>query len=141
MRVVIKPAVTLHQFRQRIFPGMPEWGMTKIMRKGHRLDEFLVQPERARYRPCDLGDLKRMGKPGAVVIPFVVDKNLSLVFQPAKSSRIYYLSGKPIGMGVPLRDTDALPFRRSSWRKEQATHIPAFQALLLSGSHSSSHKI
>ncbi len=54
------------------------------MAEPNRLDQVLVEPERAGDRPGDLGDLQRVGQPGAVVIAERGDKHLGLVLEPAE---------------------------------------------------------
>ena len=65
--------------------GMPERGVTEIVAEPDRLDEVLVEEERAADGAGDLGHLEGMGEAGPVVVAGGSDKDLGLVHQPAKA--------------------------------------------------------
>ena len=81
---MVKPAVGFHCRVQRFPPGMAESGVAEIMRQTQRLGQILVEAERAADRTRNLRDLDRMGQAGAVIIPFVENKHLGFVLQPAE---------------------------------------------------------
>jgi hypothetical protein len=75
--------------------------MPQIVSQRQRLGQFLVQSETAGNSLADLGNLQGVGEAGTVVVPFVIDKDLGLVFQAAKCGAVYYpvtvpLKGRPV---------------------------------------------
>src|SRR5918995_289734 len=58
--------------------------MTKVVCQTDGLDQILVGAEGACQGPPDLCHLKGMGEARAEVIAFVIDEDLSLVFEPAE---------------------------------------------------------
>ena len=82
LRVVIKAAIGRHQRRQRVFTGMAERGVAKIMRQRYRFGQIGVQAQHPRNCARHLRDFNRMGQAGAVVIPFMFHKHLRFMFQP-----------------------------------------------------------
>src|SRR5690349_643912 len=73
---------------ERTLAGVPEGRVAEIVRQRQRFGEILVEPELARQRAGDLGDLQRMGQAGAVMIALMEHKNLGLVLEPAKRGRV-----------------------------------------------------
>ncbi len=69
---------------ERALAGMPERRMAEVVGERQRLGQVLVEAERAGERARDLGDLERVGQPGAEMIAFVEDEDLGLVREPAK---------------------------------------------------------
>src|SRR3989442_12733160 len=55
--------------------------MPEIVAEPDRLDEILVQPERAGHRARDAGRLERVGEPRPVVVAGRVDEDLRLVHE------------------------------------------------------------
>ena len=88
LRVVVEAAAVLEAAVERALAGMAERRMAEIVRERQRLGEVLVEPERARERAGDLGDLQGMGQPGAVMVALVEDEHLRLVRQPAERRRM-----------------------------------------------------
>jgi len=68
---------------------MAEWRVAKVMGQAYRLDEILIQFESAGDGTRDLTHFQSMRQPCAIIVAFVVDKNLRLVFKPAKGGRVY----------------------------------------------------
>src|ERR1041384_4655844 len=58
------------------------------MCEANRLDQILIRAKGTRQRPTDLSHFQRVGEAGPEVIPFEVDKHLSLVFEPSKCRRV-----------------------------------------------------
>src|SRR5437764_10410326 len=69
---------------EHLLADVPEWCVAEVMAEPYRLREVLVQPERARDRPCDPGGLDRVGEPRAVVVALGRDVHLRLVLEPAE---------------------------------------------------------
>ena len=82
--IVIEAAAGLEAAVERALAGMAERRMAEVVGQRQRLGQVLVEPERARERAGDLGDLERMGEPGAEVIALVEDEDLGLVGEPAE---------------------------------------------------------
>ena len=64
---------------------MAEWRMAKIMNQRQSLGEILIDVQRSRQSPRNLPHLQRMGQPCSKMIVLVVNKDLRLVHQAAKS--------------------------------------------------------
>ncbi len=62
--------------------------MAQVVRQADGLDQVLVGPQGPGERPPDLGDLQRVRQAGAVVVAFVVDEDLGLVFQTAEGGGV-----------------------------------------------------
>ena len=63
---------------------MPEGGVTQIMRETNRLDQILIGAEGTRQRPTDMSNFQCVGEASPKVIAFVIDEDLSLVFESSK---------------------------------------------------------
>ena len=86
--IVIEAAVVREAAIEGVLAGVSERRMAEIVRECTGLCEILIKAKGARERPRDLGDLKRMGEPGSIVIALVVHEDLSLVGEPAKRRRM-----------------------------------------------------
>ena len=62
--------------------GVTEGRVAEVMAEPDRLDEVLVEADRAGDRAGDPADLERVGQPGAVVVALGGDEDLRLVLQP-----------------------------------------------------------
>ncbi len=87
---MIEAAVRHHQLVQAALTGVAERRMSEIVRERDRLRELLIQTKRASNRARDLRGFERMGESGAVVVALVIYKDLGLVFEAAKRSRMNY---------------------------------------------------
>ena len=67
---------------------MAERRVAEVVRQRQRLGKILIEPERARQRAGDLGDLQRMGQPGAEMIALMEDEDLGLVCEPPEGGRV-----------------------------------------------------
>ncbi len=74
----------LEHLVQRLLPGVPERRVAEVVAEPDRLDEVLVQPQRARDAAGDAGRLERVGQARAVVVALGGDEDLGLVHQPAE---------------------------------------------------------
>ncbi len=81
---MIESAVEREALIEGAFARMAKRRMTEIMGKSAGLREILVEAERTSERARNLGDLKGMGEAGAIVVAFVIDKNLRFVGEPPK---------------------------------------------------------
>lgn len=88
LAVVFEPTVAAHQPDEHRFAAMAERRMPQVVREGDGFGEVLIELERAGNAAGDGGDFHRVGEPGAEVITRAVEKDLSLVLQPAKSTRV-----------------------------------------------------
>ena len=82
--LLVMPEAFRQQRVQRSFSDMPVGRVAKIVPESDGFRQIFVQAEGTGQGPCNLGNLKRMGKPGPVMIPFRGKKNLRFEFQPAK---------------------------------------------------------
>src|SRR4051812_42577594 len=83
LRIVVEAAERGQATVQRALAGVPEWWMAEVVRERERLGEILVKAERTRKRAADLGDLQRMGEPGAEMVALVEHEDLRLVREAA----------------------------------------------------------
>ena len=58
--------------------------MTQVVRQADGLDQVFIGAQRPGDGAADLGHFQGVGQAGAVVIAFVVDEDLGLVFQAAE---------------------------------------------------------
>ncbi len=105
LRIVVEPAIRLHQLGKRIFAGMAERRVAEVMGQGQSLRQILIQLQRPGDGPRDLRHLQTMGEPGTKVIALVIDEDLRFVFQPAEARRLDY----PVP--VPLEASAGRAFR------------------------------
>ncbi len=77
--LLVVPEASRHQGVQGPLPGVAKGGVPQIMGQGHRLRQILVQPQSPCNGAGNLGNLQRVGKPGAVVIPLWGEEHLGLV--------------------------------------------------------------
>ena len=82
--IMVEPAERLHAIVERFLARMAKGCVAKIVDKRYRLGQIFIEPQCARQRTRNLGDLYRMRKPRAVMIAFMSDKNLRLMFQTTK---------------------------------------------------------
>ena len=66
---------------ERLLACVPERRVARVVAEADRLDEILVQPERAGDDAGDPGRLEGVGHPGAVVVAGGVDEDLRLALQ------------------------------------------------------------
>ena len=97
---MIEAAVALHQPVQGRLAGVPKSRMPQIMRQADRLGQILVRAECARQRAADLRHLHRMREPVPIVIPFMVDENLCLVFEAAERGGVNDAVAIPLERGA-----------------------------------------
>ena len=86
--VVIEPLVGRHAYVHHVLAFVTEGRMSQIVGKGKAFGEILVETQGARQRPGDLRHLDRMGQPCAEMIALMIDEDLGLVLQAAKSGRM-----------------------------------------------------
>ena len=67
---------------------MTKGRVTQVMRQADGFDQVFVGTQGARDRASDLGDFQGVRQAGAVVIAFIVDENLGLIFQAAEGSGV-----------------------------------------------------
>src|SRR5262249_18567176 len=84
LRVVVEAAMLLETLVERALAGVTERRMTEIVPERGRLRQVLVETERARQRPRDLGYFQGMRQPCAEMIALVIDEHLRLVRQAAE---------------------------------------------------------
>ncbi len=80
--VVVEAGEIGHGGGERVLAGMAEGRVAEVVGEGHRLGKVLIEPEGAGDRAGDLRHLDAVGQPRAIVVAFVEDEDLSLVFQP-----------------------------------------------------------
>ena len=82
--VVVEAAEGLHLLFQGVLAGVAEGRVAEVVGQGQGLGQVLVEAEIAAHRARDLGNLQRMGKPGAEEVALVVDEDLGLVSELAE---------------------------------------------------------
>ena len=73
--------------------------MAEVVAEADRLDEILVQPQRAADAARDAGRLERVREARAEVVAFGVDEHLRLVPQPPERLRV----GDPVAVALERR--------------------------------------
>jgi hypothetical protein len=88
--VVPKPApeAPFEHFVERRLAGVPERRVAGVMTEADRLDEVLVQAQRASDAARDRGRLERVRHPRAVVVAGRVDEDLRLPLQSPERLRV-----------------------------------------------------
>ena len=81
---VVEAAVFFHQARQHDFPGMAERRMTQVVRQADGLAQVFVATQGAGKGAADLSHFDGVSETCAVIVAFVVDKDLCLVFHATK---------------------------------------------------------
>ena len=86
--VVIKAAVLFHQAGQGDFTGVTEGRVPQVVRQADGFDQVLVGAQGAGDGAPNLGYFQGVGQAGAVVVAFIVDEYLGLVFQAAEGGGV-----------------------------------------------------
>jgi hypothetical protein len=102
---MIKPALALHEFCQRVFPGVPKGRMTQIMGKHNGLRQVLVSTQGASTSSRNLTRLQGVSQSISIMVPFVKNKNLCFIFEPPECPAMY----DPVT--IPLKNRSVLMFR------------------------------
>ena len=84
LHIVFKAAIILHAGIERILPGMPEWGMPKVVCQRNGFNQVLIQRQCPRDTAANLSHLQRMRQTRAKQISLVVQKHLGFVDQTPK---------------------------------------------------------
>ena len=84
LRIVVKPAIGLHQQIQRILARVAEGRVTKVMGQCNRFGDVGVQAQSIRDGARNLRHFNRMRQARAIEVAFVFHKDLRFVLQPAK---------------------------------------------------------
>jgi len=93
---------------------MPKWRMTQVMAQANRLHEVFIGAKSPRQAPPNLGHFQGVGETGAIVVAFVVDEDLRLVLEAAKSRCVQdpvpiALKRRPVfGLGLGVLPAAAL---------------------------------
>jgi hypothetical protein len=69
---------------ERTLSCMSKRRMSQVVAKRNRFDQVFIETKRLGNRPCILGNLQSMGKPGPIMISRRRQKDLGLVFEPAE---------------------------------------------------------
>ena len=86
--VVIETAVRRHGFGQRIFPGVSERRVSKVVGQRDGLGQFGIETERTGYGTRHLCHFNGMRETRAEIVALMFDEDLCLVFQPAERARM-----------------------------------------------------
>jgi hypothetical protein len=78
---MFKPAIWCHKAVENLFSRMPERCMSEIMGQGQGFNQVFIEPQTPGYATTNLCNFERMGQAGAVVISFMIDKDLGFVFE------------------------------------------------------------
>ena len=73
---------------ERLLAGVAERRVADVVAERDRLGQRLVQAQRGRERPGDLGDLHRVRQARDEVVALRVEEDLGLVLQPAEGLRV-----------------------------------------------------
>ena len=89
LRVAFESADVGGDVGERPFAVMAERRVAKIMAQARAIDHIRVASEHGSDLPSDLGDLKRVGEPGAGEIVGARDEDLRLRAEPAQRRRVH----------------------------------------------------
>ena len=89
LRVAFESADAGGDVGERPFAVMAERRVAKIMAQARAIDHIRVASEHGSDLPSDLGDLKRVGEPGAGEIVGARDEDLRLRAEPAQRRRVH----------------------------------------------------
>ena len=81
-------AALAHHLVERLLAGVAERRVPEVVAEPDRLDEILVQAQRAGDAARDAGRLERVREARAEVVAFRVDEDLRLVAEPAERLRM-----------------------------------------------------
>ena len=120
-RVLVVPEVPaeslLQQRVERLLAGMSERRVPEVVTEADRLDEILVQPQRAGDPARDAGRLQRVGQARPEVVAGRIDEDLGLVHQPPERLRV----DDPVAVALKRRAQQARLFlARAPARLERA---------------------
>ena len=120
-RVLVVPEVPaeslLQQRVERLLSGVSERRVPEVVTEADRLDEILVQPQRAGDPARDAGRLQRVGQARPEVVAGRIDEDLGLVHQPPERLRV----DDPIAVALKRRAQQARLFlARAPARLERA---------------------
>jgi hypothetical protein len=85
---VVEAAIRPHGFVEGILASVTEGRVTEVVAQRQRFRQIVIEAERAGERPGNLANLHRMGKPCAVMVALVRDKNLRLMGETAEGRRM-----------------------------------------------------
>jgi len=101
--VVLEAAVVAHQVVERLFAGVAERGVAKVVAKRDRLGEILVESQCAGDVPGDGGDLHRVCQPCAQVVAAAAQENLCLAVESPKGPGVDDPIAVALVLCAPLR--------------------------------------
>ncbi len=104
LHVVVEPAETGHFLVQHALAGVPERGMSEVVRQGDGLGQILVEAQRPGDRARHLADFQCMGQPRAEVLPFVMEEHLGLILQAPEGRRM----DDPVAIALEFRACRAI---------------------------------
>ena len=94
---------------ERRLADVPERRVAEVVPEPDRLDEVLVEPQRARHGARDLRDLERVGQPRAVVVALGRDEHLRLVLEPPERLAVH----DPVAVALQRRAQRAVLLGRA----------------------------
>ena len=89
---------------QGVLADVAEGWVAEVVAEPDRLDEILVEAQRAGHGPRDLGDLERVGQPRAVVIAAGRDEHLGLGLEPPEGLAVH----DPVAIALKRRAQPAV---------------------------------
>ena len=98
---------------ERLLADVTERRMAEVVAEADGLDQVLVQPQCAGDRPRDLGDLERVGQPGAVVVTARRHEHLGLVLEPPERLAVH----DPVTIALKRRAQPAVRFGAHALRR------------------------
>src|SRR5579863_3798781 len=111
MKVMVeKKPLRSHGCVECLFASVSKRRMSEIVDERERFREIHIQAERAGDGAGDLRDLNRVREPVAEVVGIAASKNLSLVFETAKGSRVNHA----IPVALKIVAVGVLRFRKAA---------------------------
>ena len=116
---------------ERLLARVAERRMAEIVAEPYRLDEVLIETQRAGDAACDAGRLDGMGQTRAEVVALGVDEHLGLQAQPAEGLRV----DDPIAVALERRPQAAFLLGQVAPARLVRTHRERRQPTLLVLAH------
>ncbi len=98
---------------ERLLADVAERRVPEVVAKPDRLDQVLVEPQRAGNRARDLRDLERVGQPRAVVVAARRDEHLRLVLEASERLAVH----DPVAIALKRRPQAAVRLRPGAQRR------------------------
>ena len=81
---MVETSVVDHQSRQCDFSRMTKRRVSQVVRQADRFHKVFIRPQGAGDGAANLSDFQGMCQASTIVVAFVIDEHLGLIFQTAE---------------------------------------------------------